>query len=794
MTSESTNNLSGHPSTYLNQIADPSKTLKTKVLGLKNIAQGKINERIHELELDIIKNQSTQHIGTTRILKKIETKRLKDHIKQLKKLNKTLNNLNKKLENTAEGEFLQIHDFSDRIIKVLKESHDKDIFKDPEIHHIISQHGNESAALQQKMEGVRNAIQSNLALLKTNEKKKIENTVKQSLGPQQIKPIAETTVYSETVDLLDNSKQLLIRFDNVFSKPFYLEERMINFRRGLYKQLLKEQRGLESDLLKAKTEPEIQKIKMRCKENNDECQKFINNALPPKPRNHEINYEKLSIIANGTESKFLTLKAKLAREKDLSGDTYFTIINFLEGRRSAVIEAASRGAGFSYELKLEQFQHLLENLENTDNQSLMKKWLSIEKEYNEALNSSKIIQVKNRKQALMDKLNKELNNVDPIKNKEKFNNVWEDYFNEVEKLLPKDEKAHQTNLQHDRLNSLMSDDDLDLIWNNKKDPLSGMAGAATTWETIYNYINGITNINGEVQDLAVLSNDHLSYFRGLRSIIDENSPVRVSLQTRNEKNISADTNEQIKLITPFDDSLKDEALNDKFQKLPSEHQEYIRNTTKETSGISQTKQQELLQQERDLKQILSKEQQKDFEKFMSLAIAQSATRKGFIHFRIGEAAKTTPFERIYIQMNKDHTEELVRLLISELYKEGEYPGILDLKVAGPQEAGRTDGIVIYIGEATPKAANDLPNRQKAIKERDRVLNKLKEIQKKRPDLFGNDTMPFKKMQAPGIAIIPELSTTESFTEKLSKAIVSALKNSTSREDFRKKIIESFFAE
>lgn len=99
----------------------------------------------------------------------------------------------------------------------------------------------------------------------------------------------------------------------------------------------------------------------------------------------------------------------------------------------------------------------------------------------------------------------------------------------------------------------------------------------------------------------------------------------------------------------------------------------------------------------------------------------------------------------------------------------------------------------YIGEASQKVPNEPSMRQKAIKERDKVLKKLKEIQEQRRELFGNGVMPFKEVHTPGVAIIPGLSTSECFTAHLSRAIVSALANATDRQDFRNKIIEAFFA-
>lgn len=819
MTTESQYNVSQ----YLNQfphIEAESKQLRDSVSKLKNAVQVKINAKIEELEKEIINNQSRQYIGTARALKKMEIKRLKEHIKQLNNLNKKLNNLNKKLEGVAKNEFSLIRDFSDGIILAIKESHDKGIFRNHEIHTIVNKCIGESTVLQEKMESVRGNIQKRLPTLESSEKQKIENSVKKSLGVQLV---SSTKIYSETSAQLNKTKGLLFKFDNAFNKPFYLESDKINFGRGLYNKLLKEQMNLEKDFLKAKTESEIQQIKVRCEEHFEECEKFISNAFP---RNPMIDYEKLSIAANKTEARFVDLKAKLAREKNLPPEAYFNIMNFLEIRRSEIIEAASRGGDINYEIKLGQFNVLLDYLD----QSVMKKWMSQEKRYVEALENceaSKSSPIQHLKQDLMNNLNKQLSYADKqvdyfkvedlSKIKTNLNDALNKYFEEVDKLIARmseenkkptlttktiagisrgqdDEAITQTRLEQAQLSDLMSDAELDLIWQHKEKFSSASPEATgSSRNALYNYICGITDINGNVQNIALSPNDYSSYFGRLRSIIDENNPVNVTLQTRGEKNLSADVNEQTKQLTPFDNKLKDENWLKKFQNLPKEHQEYIRNASKESSAIPLEKQKELIAKEAELKKLIIGEQLKDFNQFMKDALAQSTASKGFIHFRSQKPATTTSFERIYIQMNKDCAEELVRLLISELIEEGEYPGVLDIKVAGPEQAGRVDGIVIYIGGPTPKTENNTEVRQKAIKERDNVLKKLKEIQQKKPELFGKDAMPFKKTHSPGIATVPGLSTSDSFTENLSKAIISALAQSKDRQEFRAKIIEAFFA-
>lgn len=357
-----------------------------------------------------------------------------------------------------------------------------------------------------------------------------------------------------------------------------------------------------------------------------------------------------------------------------------------------------------------------------------------------------------------------------------------------------DEGFYQEKLQKARLSDLLPESELDLIWSNKeKLPSATSSEARISKDILYNYINGVTDIDGNIQDLAV-SRDNLEYIEALRSIIDNNSSVKVSLQTGGlEKNISSIKSEQSKMILPLDDYLKDSESNSRFQKLPMEHQEYIFASARDNyAGITPEVKEALLRKEQELAQDLQGDQLSEYRRCMQHANIQNAAQSGFIHFRLQDAAKTTPFERIYIQMNKEHAEELVRLLISELYKQGEYPGVLDIKVAGPQVAGRTDGIVIYIGEASKNALNETM-KQKAIEERDKVLKKLNEIQKQQPELFGNGVMPFKEIYTPGVAIIPGLSTSESFTKNLSGAIVSALANTTDQQDFRNKIIEAYFA-
>jgi len=297
-----------------------------------------------------------------------------------------------------------------------------------EIRSHIRNIGKESAALQKKMDHVRSDIRDRFSSLETSQKQKIEKTVEQSLHSNVV---ATSEGYWKTLDSLKISKDSLLKFENTFNKPFPIGSDIINSFRGPYKELLKSQRNLESDFLKAKTESEIQKIRKRCEEQKSSCAHFITRTIRPGSM---LDYQKISINANKAQAKFEALKEKLARDKDLHGDRYFTIINFLDGKRKDVIKQASSG-GYLYEIRLDHFIILLDNLEK----SVIKKWLPLEKRYDEALENydkSKISQVKDKKQALMDKLNSELNHLDvhEVINKENIDNAWIDYFDGVEKL------------------------------------------------------------------------------------------------------------------------------------------------------------------------------------------------------------------------------------------------------------------------------------------------------------------------------------------------------------------------
>lgn len=367
---------------------------------------------------------------------------------------------------------------------------------------------------------------------------------------------------------------------------------------------------------------------------------------------------------------------------------------------------------------------------------------------------------------------------------------------ELEICKDQEKPLFQKKLQEAQLSEIMSEAELDLVWNNKQRfPSSNSREASLSKDILYDYINGVTDGEGNIQELAA-SKDPLEYVGGLRGLIDENSTVTVGLQTTGglEPVVSPEAEERSKMITPLDQYFKDPEALSRFQNLPAEHKEYILESAQANYlGLSPEKKEELMRKEYDLKQAVVGEQRSEFTRCMDYANRQNAARSGFIHFRSQGEGKRTPYERIYIQMNKERAEDLTRLLISELYDKGEHPGILDIKVAGPQVAGRTDGIVIYIGGVPKSPTDDKSARKKAIKERDKVLKKLTDIQQQQPELFSTSAMPFKQVHAPGVAIIPGLSSSESFTKQLSKAIVAALAISEDRKDFRNKIIETFFA-
>lgn len=230
----------------------------------------------------------------------------------------------------------------------------------------------------------------------------------------------------------------------------------------------------------------------------------------------------------------------------------------------------------------------------------------------------------------------------------------------------------------------------------------------------------------------------------------------------------------------------------KFNQLPIEYQDHIKSVIKiKNHYISKQKHIELQSFDKFLTEYLKEDQKVFFKNCVEIAYDQNTCSRAFIHFRKILAEQGRVIERIYIQMNTNHVIELVNEVINRLYGHNSF-GVIDIKVACPQCAGRADGLVIYIGDEEKLQPIDEKARKYATKKSKQVLGVLKDIQKEFPHFFGHSHLLLKKKEALGIATIPNLSDSDSFTEKLSLAIYNALIDDTvSPDNFKDKIINNY---
>jgi hypothetical protein len=333
------------------------------------------------------------------------------------------------------------------------------------------------------------------------------------------------------------------------------------------------------------------------------------------------------------------------------------------------------------------------------------------------------------------------------------------------------------------LTPILSDTQLSIILKNKNNFLD--QNGKPSKDSIYKYINGFRDESGRPLEIEV--EDYKSYFQEiLESAKSERIKPSIQGGYSFETSLEGETD---RTLFPFDHLLKDPINLENFLSLPQECQVYIQTAATENySDITEIQQFELIKREQNLLNTLNEEARRFFKICMMKANSQNGVSKGFIHFRTAPVGK--PIERIYIQMNKNHSHELLKIILEDV---GRHPGVLDIKISGPQSAGRTDGIVIYIGSPSKEADETLATKQ-ASKDRDSVLNQLIKIQKEHPHLFNGREIPFKKSGVPGIATIPGLSTSDSFTEKLSQAIAYSLNfttTETSISPFRESIIDAY---
>jgi len=316
--------------------------------------------------------------------------------------------------------------------------------------------------------------------------------------------------------------------------------------------------------------------------------------------------------------------------------------------------------------------------------------------------------------------------------------------------------------------------------------------------TIYNYINGISDLNNKPLDIAIPSENYQPYYNEILDSTRGTNNIKIQIQGSKARLESLPKNDRQIILQPWDYFLQKNM--EEFNALPNEHQIFLKETTISTyyGTEEQMKSQEL---ENKLKNALEDKQKIFFENCIEHADKQNSVYRSFIHFEPNHFDREVCLERIYIRMNKENAVRFVNKIIPELFSKNpqapessKYPGIIDIKVVCPKEAGRTDGIVIYIGHKKNSAITSDEAQKNAENQRNAIVEKLKEIQQKDPDFFGTNDMPFKKKEAPGIATIPGLSSSDSFTEDISYAIAHVVSEPGQLENvtaFKEKVMDAY---
>lgn len=277
-------------------------------------------------------------------------------------------------------------------------------------------------------------------------------------------------------------------------------------------------------------------------------------------------------------------------------------------------------------------------------------------------------------------------------------------------------------------------------------------------EDIYHFINGYYDINGASIDMA--SSVGISPENYLRCILEVGNSRRNVL-------MRLQINERMMPFSSFEDIFLDNTnltRNVRYTQLSKEEQNYVTTGIAPASWCYQksTSSNNAIQLRNDL---LRK-------------TLQNQVPTGFIHFTKSDTAISN--ERIYINANKEHTLDVCSLLITDLYTS--FPDIVSVKVIGPEHAGRTDNIVIYLSGGD--------------RVREAVVEKLKVIRAHHSEWFSNERTLCKKNEAPGIATVPNLSTNESFTSELCEALDNTFVHFHGQEfsllQFRDHVAKLFF--
>ena len=295
-------------------------------------------------------------------------------------------------------------------------------------------------------------------------------------------------------------------------------------------------------------------------------------------------------------------------------------------------------------------------------------------------------------------------------------------------------------------------------------------------DLIYFYVNGLIDQKGNFID--VVTKGQFDVY--LQDIMNSAAKKEITVTCQNPQ-----MNEYFREGMPLERLL--EKNEEQIETLSMTHWEFINKMLTDNRLLIRSYVKSIEEDLDLLRDELDERQDRFFVQCVQAAQKQNMILSGFIHLRkyplhIGDRR----LEQVYVKFNPEFVGKLAPLLVKQLY-DGEDLGVVDIKFAGPLLAGRTDGIVIYIGDDRGGKQVDSRTRRSANLKREAVVQVLKGIQREYPECFSKDRMPLKKREAAGIATIPGLSSSSSFTSYLSRAIAGALPESKNVKEFMRSI-------
>jgi len=286
-------------------------------------------------------------------------------------------------------------------------------------------------------------------------------------------------------------------------------------------------------------------------------------------------------------------------------------------------------------------------------------------------------------------------------------------------------------------------------------------------EKIYNFLSGIITIGKENNDLSVKESNFDEYFNKLANLGKKYQLNVIAQGTGGNIPVNQKNPEPWKLPENINDRLSSMGLQDSHREIVIEFynknkdemtdeyfQEFKSNSSKIATKILESRFNEIdakpdltLDQKKAAKLAERTEVDKPFTQFNNLCrkvIDSKSLPEGFLRFRPNPPLDATPKERVYISMNPEKAEALMDLILGEVFGDNaeDFPGVCEVKIVGPKQAGRSDGIVIYIADSENQKAEDIRNK---------IVQFIQSNKDSQPDLFTEANYPFKIQHAPGLA-------------------------------------------